>query len=207
MISCLYSVWGEGWLRDRDRSLQTSKKNKSRAVQLPSFTLLTFIHTLSIRIIYLDPIRDLNKNTEFRLLGRFRDRTDMNCITHLLFFVSGRSTTEDPLLVPIAKHPVDIMTVAQAIQAYPEDAAISNLASTYKPHRKLHCIELAHERKTIPIVLLRPLNIFSKPQLHRKSGQVEFCVAEDVGKTVAINDGQDEQLLVPSGFRKQKKSK
>ena len=155
------------------------------------------MHALSILPVYWELIRTMVKHVEFRVLGRFRGRTDNHNITHILFYVGGASTTKRPLLVRIAQ--IREMTVAHAVKRYPTAARLSNLATTYARDRKVLCIELTPDRQIVPIVLMRPLNVFSKPQSHRATGHIEFCLQQDVGKNVKTKRGQ-QQLLLPTGF-------
>ena len=140
---------------------------------------------------------DNQKHIEFRSVVHFRKWPDCKA---LLIYTGGQSRTTLPILVKI-RHIDPAMSVGEAIQRYPKQAKVSDLAGFYKGKldKKIYCIHLAAERTPIAITLLKPLNLHNRPQIDPKSQKVTFCMPDEVGRTVLLPDGS-RQHLVPIGF-------
>jgi hypothetical protein len=156
------------------------------------FTRIDNTHALGVKPEHWDRIAAGEKDTEFRMYGSYRAEGAAN---ELLLF-----RTQEHAVIPIAPlrvRVVDVlvMTTAQACVRFPADAALCQLSTLYRRHRRLHCICLAKENRTLMpnIVMLRPLNVYSVPQF--SEGFIQFCLTEDLNKTVTV-----ELLLAPSGF-------
>ena len=165
------------------------------------FVVLAYVFALSLKPKHIAAIRQQRKHIEFRIPTQF---TPDELCKYLLLFEGGASQTVLPILVEIS-HVDQRMTLKDAIAMYPEDAEVSDLSNCgYAKTDYIYCIHLAKERPTLPVTLLRPLNVHYRPQWDCSRGLLNFCMSNEVGNTVVLPNGK-KQHLVPTGFAAKKK--